>query len=89
MISGDGRRKERGIAMIIENHGNGNYTVDGKVEISVWDSGIVVGGTSSHRLAMKPFYAETLAASIEKALSHYKKASVRKALESFAAYKTI
>ena len=75
--------------MIIENHGNGSYTVDGKVEISVWDSGIVVGGTSSHRLAMKPFYAETLSASIEKALGHYKKKSVKEALNAFAAYKMV
>jgi hypothetical protein len=72
--------------MLIENHGNNSYTVDG-IEITVWDHGILVGGTSRHRLAIKPFYAPTLAESIDKALAHYRKASIKQALNAFAAYK--
>lgn len=74
--------------MLIENQGNGNYIV-GNIEISVVDMGIFVSGTSSHRLALKPFYADTLAEAIEKALAHYKKSSIREAIHAFAAYKTI
>lgn len=75
--------------MLIENHGNNSYTVDSKIEIRVLEMGIWVGGTSSHRLAIKPFYADSLGAAIEKALAHYKKKAVRQALESFAAYKAM
>ena len=79
-------RAATGETMLIENHGNNSYTVD-KIEITVWDHGILVGGTSCNRLAIKPFYAPTLSASIDKALAHYKKTSIKQALSAFAAYK--
>lgn len=79
-------RAATGETMLVENHGNNSYTVD-CIEITVLDMGIWVSGTYSHGFAIKPFYAPTLAAAIDKALAHYKKASIKQALSAFAAYK--